>query len=139
METARDQYGYLYAKCAIVEFPASDVKLEGLPKGCFPISPMTWTFKHQMVNEKGKLVNVSVLREQLPFQGGFACTGQVAQGQRMTSVIAYIDEGGFAAYVAASRATSRKSLYLANRVTLGRLNKRLPLDLVDEMKKIDSI
>lgn len=57
----------------------------------------------------------------------------------MTSVIAYINEGGFAAYVAASRATCRKSLYLANRVTLGDLNKRLPPDLIDEMKKIDSI
>lgn len=57
----------------------------------------------------------------------------------MMSVIAYIDVGGFAAYVAASRATCCKSLYLANRVTLGDLNKHLPPDLIDEMKKIDSI
>ncbi|KAK0467384.1 hypothetical protein IW261DRAFT_1346400, partial [Armillaria novae-zelandiae] len=81
IETQMDCYENLCAKYAVVEFPASDVKLEGLPKGCFPIAPISWTFKHQMLNDKGKLANVSVTREQLPFQGGFACTGHVAQGQ----------------------------------------------------------
>ncbi|KAK0471490.1 hypothetical protein IW261DRAFT_1344479, partial [Armillaria novae-zelandiae] len=81
METKTDRYGNRCAQYAIVHFPASNVKLEGLPEGCFPISPISWTFKHQMLNDEGKLVNMSVTREQLPFQGGFACTGHVAQGQ----------------------------------------------------------
>ncbi len=139
VETERDQYGYIYAKYAIVEFPSSSVELPGLPKGCFPISPVSWSFKHQIVNPQGKTVNVSIMREQMPFQGGFACTGQVAQGQTMTSVIAYVDEGGFTAYVAASRATRREDLYLASRVRLKDLNRQLPPDLVYEMRNIENI
>ncbi len=57
----------------------------------------------------------------------------------MTSMIAYIDEGGFAAYIAASCATRHGDLYLASRARLKDLNKPLPLDLVDEMSKIGDI
>lgn len=60
IELEEDEYGYVCAKYAIVEFPASTVKLEGLPRGCYPISPVTWTFKHQIMNSQGKTVNVSI-------------------------------------------------------------------------------
>lgn len=48
IEVKEDAYGFTYAKYAIVEFPASDVQLQGLPKGCYLISAISWTFKHQL-------------------------------------------------------------------------------------------
>ncbi len=69
-----DAYSYTCAKYAIVEFPGSDMHLDGLPPSCFPIQPITWTFHHEICNEKGKSVNVSIMREQMPFQARFACT-----------------------------------------------------------------
>lgn len=73
----------------------------------------------------------------MPFQAGFACTGQVAQGQTIQHVISYLHEGGFAAYVAASRVTSREGLFIVEPVTLDQLNKLLPPDLVSEMRKFE--
>ncbi len=68
METEKDQYRYVYAKYAVVEFPSSNVELPGLPRGCFPIMLVTWSFKQQIVNVQGKTVNVSISHEQMPFQ-----------------------------------------------------------------------
>ncbi|KAK0236611.1 hypothetical protein EDD85DRAFT_580394 [Armillaria nabsnona] len=135
IQTDVDEYSYVCAKYA-VEFPSSDVHLDRLPPGCFPIKPITWTFRHEIQNGEGKSVNVSVTREQMPFQAVFACTGQVAQGQTMPGVLAYMNEGGFAAYVAASRAICREGLYVAHPVQLEQLNHPLPVDLVKEMHKV---
>lgn len=139
IQTNVDEYGYVCTKYAVVEFPGSDVHLDRLSPGCFPIKPITWTFQHEIQNTEGKSVNVSVTREQMPFQAGFACTGQVAQGQTMPSVLAYMNEGGFAAYVAASHATCCDSLYVAHPVQLEQLNHPLPIDLVKEMHKFDAM
>ncbi|KAK0431620.1 hypothetical protein EV421DRAFT_1742971 [Armillaria borealis] len=139
IQTDIDEYGYVCAKYAIVEFPGSDVHLDGLPPGCFPIKPITWTFRHEIQNAEGKCANMSVTREQMPFQAGFACTGQVAQGQTMPSILAYMNEGSFAAYVAASHATCREGLFVAHPVQLEQLNQALPVDLVKEMRKFNAM
>ncbi|SJL12734.1 uncharacterized protein ARMOST_16165 [Armillaria ostoyae] len=139
IQTDVDDYGYACAKYTVVEFPGCDMHLNGLPPSCFPIQPITWTFRHEVQDNDGKSVNVSVTREQMPFQAGFACTGQVAQGQTMPNVLAYMNEGGFAAYVAASRATGREGLYVAHPVQLEQLNQDLPVDLVREMHKFDAM
>ncbi|KAK0431160.1 hypothetical protein EV421DRAFT_1912129 [Armillaria borealis] len=121
IQTDIDEYGYV------------------LPPGCFLIKPITWTFRHEIQNAEGKCANVSVTREQMPFQAGFACTGQVMQGQTMPSVLAYMNEGGFAAYVAVSCATCREGLFVAHPVQLEQLNQALPVDLVKEMRKFDAM
>ncbi|KAK0496951.1 hypothetical protein EDD18DRAFT_1352806 [Armillaria luteobubalina] len=92
-----------------------------------------------MKNEEGEMVNIRVRREQLPFQAGFACTGHVAQGQTMKSVFTFLDDGGFAAYVAASWATSSEGLFVAKRVELGHLTTKLPPALKEEMVKFEQI
>ncbi|SJL17396.1 uncharacterized protein ARMOST_20946 [Armillaria ostoyae] len=134
-----DAHGKRYGQCAIVEFPGGDFQLDGLPPRCFLITPTTWTFHEKMKNEDGELVTVHVRREQLPFQPGFACTGHVAQGQTMKSVLAYLHEGSFAASVAVSRATSWKGMYLAEKVKIGHLTKDLPPALVDEMARFEQM
>ncbi|KAK0448214.1 hypothetical protein EV421DRAFT_1900857 [Armillaria borealis] len=139
IQTDIDEYGYMCAKYTIVEFPGSNVHLDGLPPGCFLIKPITWTFRHEIQNAEGKCANVSVTREQMPFQAGFACTDQVTQGQTMPSVLAYMNEGSFAAYVAVSRAMCHESLFVAHPVQLEQLNQALPVNLMKEMCKFDAM
>ena len=43
--------GLTYCSCAIVEFPDSPVKLEGLPQGFFPITPVTFSFTTSFIRE----------------------------------------------------------------------------------------
>ena len=43
--------GLMYCSCAIVEFPDSPVKLEGLPQGFFPITPVTFSFTASFIRE----------------------------------------------------------------------------------------
>ncbi len=94
--TAIDPYGKQYATCALVEFPNSDIQLDSPPQ-CYPIQPITWKFNEKIRTVSGELVTVCVTREQLPFQPGFPCTGHIAQGQTMISVLAYMHAGGFSA------------------------------------------
>jgi hypothetical protein len=69
----------------------------------------------------------------MPFQPAFGITGHSAQGKTLPEVIASLHEGGFAAYVAASRPRRRESLFITEPVTLQQLNKPLPDDLIFEM------
>ncbi|KAK0227694.1 hypothetical protein IW262DRAFT_1265434, partial [Armillaria fumosa] len=113
LELANDPYNLTYLVAVIVEFPSSKVKLSGLPKGYFPVKPMSWMFKHKIIGESGKHEFVMVTREQVPIQPGFALTGHVAQGQTMPDgILTYLGEGGYSAYVAASRATNRNGLFI---------------------------
>jgi len=96
--------GLTYCTCAIVEFPDCKISLPGLPKGYFPIVPSKWTFTTLLTMEDGTQVTIQLTRYQLPVQPGFAVTGQSAQGKTLPSVLANLHEGGFGAYVAASRA-----------------------------------
>ncbi|KAK0430561.1 hypothetical protein EV421DRAFT_1695372, partial [Armillaria borealis] len=81
LQMAIDPHGKQYTTCALVEFPNCGIELDGIPPNCFPIKPTTWHFNEKIKNAEGEYDNVRVTREQLPFQPGFALTGQVAQGQ----------------------------------------------------------
>ncbi|KAF6743595.1 hypothetical protein DFP72DRAFT_827547, partial [Ephemerocybe angulata] len=101
------------AKLAIVHFPTSKVHLEGLPPGYFPIEPISWSFTAALPSKLAALngdVNLRVRRYQLPLQPAFAVTGHSAQGKTLPMVLASLREGGFGAYVAASRAKARTGL-----------------------------
>lgn len=135
-----DEYGYTYCRCAVVEFKDSPVRLDGLPPGYFPIFPTTFSYPKKMkVGPEGHEEIVRVCRHQLPIQPGFAVTGHSAQGKTLPNILAFLNEGGFAAYVAASRATSRHGLCIAHPVTLKDLNKPLPSDLFYEVQRLDAL
>ena len=65
-------------------------------------------------------------------QPGFAYTSYSAQGKTLPKMLCPLQEGGFAVYVAASRATSRRGLAIFQPVTLDNLNHKLHSDLVQE-------
>jgi len=68
----------------------------------------------------------------VPVQPGFAVTGQSAQGKTLPCALANLHEGGFSAYVAASRAWNRNGLCITEPVTLQDLNKPIPHTLLFE-------
>jgi hypothetical protein len=119
--------GITYCTSTIVEFPTCKAIFPDLPPHCFPITPILWTFATKI---NGELIRVT--RHQLPIQPAFAVTGHSAQGKTLPNVLVNLHEGGFAAYVAASRPTSRKGLCITKPVTLEMLNKPLPYDLLIE-------
>jgi hypothetical protein len=57
----------------------------------------------------------------------------------LLNVIVNLHEGGFGAYVAASWAKSRLGLSIMHPVTIEQLNKPLPYDLMQEMKRLDEL
>lgn len=139
LNTAICPEGFTYGTSAIIEFPTSKVALPGLPPKFFPIEPIKWTFSAQIdmhpgVNSQG-VSKVKVSRSQWGFQPGFACTGHAAQGKTLPNVLSSLREGGFAAYVAASRPNSRYGLAIIDPVTLADLNKPLPIDLIREGRR----
>jgi len=101
--TVRGADDITHAVCVLVEFPHSKVHLSGLPKGVFPILPDTWRFTI-LLDCDGLQQKVCVTRDQIPIQPVFAITGHSSQGKTLPNVIVNLHEGGFAAYVAASRA-----------------------------------
>jgi hypothetical protein len=130
--------GLTSCSCAIVEFPDSPVKLEGLPQGYFPITPVTFSFTASLTRERdGKIEKLKFSRHQLPIQPGFAVTGHSAQGKTLPKVLANLHEGGFGAYVAASRAKSRTGLCITQTVRLNDLNKPVPHDLFVEVRRLE--
>ncbi|PPQ75657.1 hypothetical protein CVT26_001814 [Gymnopilus dilepis] len=121
--------GYTYATCAIVEVPNCNVQLENLPPKHFPIEPITWSFSTKLPldpEHPERLTQCKVTRSQLPLQPGFSFTGHAAQGGTIPLNISSLAEGGFAAYVAASRARSREGIAILEPVTLQDLNRKLP-------------
>jgi hypothetical protein len=124
-------------KITIVHFPASKVKLRDLPARCFPIEPISWSFTAVLLcnTSKGQ-ETIRIRRYQLPIQPAFAVTGQSTQGKTLPVVLAALHEGGFGAYIAASRAKSREGLCIVRQVSLADLNKPLPHDLLAEMKRL---
>ena len=80
------------------------------------------------------------MRSQLPIQLAFAVTGHSAKGKTLLSVLTDLKEGGFAAYVTASRPRSRQGLFLTEAVTLDDLNnKHLPYSLLQECKRLNAL
>lgn len=132
--------GISYCTCAIVEFPDSPVKLEGLPKSYFPILPTTWSFVTSFIRDSdSQEEKIKMSRHQIPIQPGFAVTGHSAQGKTLPKVSASLHEGGFGAYVAASRAKSRLGLCITHPVRLEDLNKPIPHDLYVEIQHLQKL
>jgi hypothetical protein len=96
--------GFTYCTSVLVEFPDSKITLPDLPKGYFPITPVKSTFSTMLTSSDGTKLTIQLTRSQVPVQPGFAVTGQSAQGKTLPCVLANLHEGGFGAYVAASRA-----------------------------------
>lgn len=135
--------GLTYGKSALVEFPTSKVALPGLPPKYFPLEPIKWTFTAKLNMHPGDDsqgdVRCKVTRSQWGFQPGFACTGHAAQGKTFQNIMTGMHEGGFAAYVAASRPRTRYGLAILQPVTLADLNKRLPYDLLRESQRYEAM
>ncbi|KAG1777604.1 hypothetical protein EV702DRAFT_942487, partial [Suillus placidus] len=79
--------GFTYCTCALIEFPLSRVQIPGLPKGVYPITPISWTFTMLPPGAVDATAKLRVLREQLPIQPAFAVTGHSAQGKTLPNVI----------------------------------------------------
>jgi hypothetical protein len=92
--------------CVIVEFSDSTVEIPGLPPHCFPLTLILWKFNVSLEDGQGGKRSARVLRTQLNLQPGFAITGHAAQGKTLPQVLVDLGEGGFSAYVSASRALS---------------------------------
>lgn len=125
--------GLNHSTCMLVKFPHSKVEIPGLPRTYFPITPVTWPFTTLLNKEDGSKEKIRVSRSQLPIQPAYAITGHSAQGKTLPKVLVDLSNGGFAAYVAASRAKSREGLCLIQPVMLDQLNKPLPADLLAEV------
>lgn len=120
------------------EFPASKVNLSGLPPHWFPIEPTTWLYTTALNIPGVGTKKVKISRSQIPIQGGFAVTGQSAQGQTLPVVLCDLNEGSWSSYVAASRAKSREGLFLTEPVSLETLNSHpIPFSLVCETVRFD--
>lgn len=119
----------------VVHFPASPIRLPGLPDGCIFIGPESKPYKALL---RGSVA--SYLREQLLVEPAYAVTGHFSQGKTLPIVVANLKRGGPAAYVAASRPTTRHGLFLLQKVTLRDLNHPpLPPTLIDELKRLESL
>ena len=130
---------YSVAKCVIVEFSDSTVELPGLPSHCFPLTPTTWRFTTVLSDATGSKRNVHILRSQLNLQPAFAITGHAAQGKTLPQVLVDLTEGGFAAYVSASRAQTRESLFITDAITLDVLNKPVTSNLRQECRRLERL
>ena len=134
IDTGETPEGFTFCKSVIVEFPHCRAHFPELPPHHFPITPISWTFATKL---NGELVRA--IRKQLPIQPAFAVTGHSAKGKTLPSVLANLHEGGFAAYVAASRPTSRKGLCITRPVTLEMLYRPVPHDLYIESRRLEII
>ena len=127
--------GFTYSTGAIVEFDKCKVALQNLPPKYFPLEPIKWSFTSNIIVQAGsqneQSIKARIQRTQMAFQPGFASTGHSAQGKK---VLAWLHEGGFAAYISASWPNSRFGLAIIQPVTLSDLNKPLPYDLIQEAK-----
>ena len=127
-------HGVTHCQCAIIEFPDSPIKLSDLPRGFFPITPLTFTFTTNIRDTK-----VRITRHQLPIQPAFAVTGHFAQGKGLPKILTPLHEGGFAAYVAASRAFSRNGLCITQPVRQQELNTPIPYNLYTENRRLQAL
>ncbi|KAE8220603.1 hypothetical protein CF319_g5894 [Tilletia indica] len=131
-----DRFGFAVATGVLLKFPRLEhIQLADLPPGAFPIAPVSTTFNFRERNDAPVL---RVSRSQLPLQPGFAMTVHSAQGITAEGgVVVDLRKGGFEAYVAASRATTRGNLYLLAPVKIEDLKRPgLPTDLLKELRRL---
>ncbi|KAE8221649.1 hypothetical protein CF319_g5026 [Tilletia indica] len=134
-----DRLGFTVARGVLLKFPRLEhIQLTNLPQGTFPVAPASSSFHFR---EGGGHPVLRVTRRQLPLQLGFAMTVHSAQGITAEhGVVVDLRTGGFDAYVAASRATTRGNLYLLAPVTIENLNRpRLPANLVNELRRLEEL
>lgn len=136
IETRTDSHGKSVSDYVLVEFPASPIELPGLPRGWIAIQPSRWSFTVGQPIFQGA---TKVSRSQLPLQPAFAVTGHSAQGKTLPKVMMDLQQGGFHAYVGASRPRSRHGLFLLNPVTLDDLRVHLPADLIREDVRLKAL
>ena len=139
LKTGVDPYRLTFCTGALVEFPDSQVHIDSLRPHCFPLYPITWSFTTIVCSSKGAKLKVSFTRHQLLFEPGFAVTGHSAQGKTLPAVICNLHEGGFVAYIAASRATCHDGLFITRSVSQADLNKKLPFDLWQQSKRFNAM
>ncbi|KAK7016070.1 hypothetical protein R3P38DRAFT_3321533 [Favolaschia claudopus] len=114
-----------------------DVHLSGLPDKHVILNAINWSFTTKLpaaLTENGESKRVRVKRSQADYEIGYAVTGHSAQGKTLPVVVTDLNVGGSAAYVAASRPTTREGLILIKTVTKSALNKPLPPDLLLEAR-----
>jgi hypothetical protein len=131
--------GFTYARCVLVHFPDSKVQLSDLPGGYYPIVPSMWKFTTTLGTGTTEQHKLRITRYQVPIQPAFAVTAHSAQGKTLPRVLVNLHEGGFAAYVAASRARSREGLCLTRPVSIDELNRRIPIDLAFENRRFHAL
>lgn len=132
-------HSYSVATCIIVEFPDSTVEIPGLPTHCFPLTPTMLKFNISLENAEGDKRNTHVLRTQLTLQPAFAIAGHAAQEKTLPQVLVDLSEGGFSAYVSASRARTREGLFITNTICLEDLNKPVNSDLRQECRRLERL
>ena len=126
-------------KCVIVEFPDSTAEIPGLPSHCFPVTPTTWKFSTSLGDNNSSKRTAHVRRTQLNLQPAFAITGHAAQGKTLPQVLVDLTEGGFSAYVSASRACTCEGLFITNTISLEDLNKPVNSDLRQECRRLERL
>ena len=131
--------GFSVPKCVIVEFPDSVVEIPSLPSRCFPLTPTTWKFPVSLEDGQGGKRKANIVRTQLNLQPAFAITGHAAQGKTLPQVLVDLSEGGFSAYVSASRARTREGLFITNTISLADLNKPVNSDLRQECRRLEQL
>lgn len=129
---------FVTADIVLVEFPNLSIKLANLPKGYYPVQQHLWNFATTL-NINGNLTRIKVTRHQQPLQLGFAITAHSAQGKTMSNILCSLHNGGYAAYVAASRATTHYNLFITDLVTLKQLNRPINHNLLEECCRLDTL
>jgi Helitron helicase-like domain at N-terminus/PIF1-like helicase len=126
---------YHSADGAVVHFPSSPVHLPNLPKGCIYVSPESKAYSVMVAGNRA-----SFRREQLLIEPAYVVTGHFSQGKTIPVVVADLKHGGPAAYVAASRPTSREGLFLLQPLVLKDLNSPPPPpNLLRELDRIEAL
>ncbi len=131
--------GFSCADAIFVQVPGCKVQLDGLPYEVVPILPSTWTFSTNIEVSEGIIARQPVTRHQICLEGGFSITGHGSQGRTINPVLCDLHEGGFAAYVMASRASAKQNLCISEKVNIDQLNKPLPQNLKRELTYLSTL
>ncbi|CAD6923108.1 unnamed protein product [Tilletia controversa] len=137
-DVSTDKWGHKVATGAVIRFDEeAQWSLTGLQPGCLPVYPATTSFSFKDEDD----VKHSISRRQLPLQPRFAMTVHSAQGMTSKGGVAVeLSNGGFEAYVSASRCTRREDVFLLKAVDLRQLNSPpLPEALRAELSRLQTL
>jgi hypothetical protein len=101
--------------------------------GHVPTSDRSVSRKRKDLKNK-PLIGLRMLAVLRMNEGETPPTGHSAQGKTLPVVVTDLNKGGFAAYVAASRPTTRDCLILISKASKSSLNKLLPPELIIESR-----